>query len=382
MNKKRILIFSTAYFPLIGGAEMAVKEITDRISDCEFVMVSPRFDKKLAKKEQLGNVSVYRVGIGHSTFDKFFFAFLGYRKALKMHKKNNFSVVWSIMASYAGFASLTFKRKTGIPFLLTLQEGDSIEHILKKAKPLKNKFYNIFREADGLQAISKYLLEWGREIGFRHDLAEVIPNGVDVDRFTREYGSNELHEIRQNFGFSDGAIVLVTASRLVKKNDLESAIQSLPLLPNNVCFVICGTGELDRELKNLVKALGLKNRVKFLGNVDHGELPKVLQASDIFVRPSLSEGLGNAFLEAMACGLPTIGTMVGGIPDFLADGKTGFACEVKSPESVAHNVKKILAMSEDRLSEIRATAGQMVVDKYNWDGISVRMRSIFEKLSV
>lgn len=380
MLKQRILIFSTAYFPFVGGAEVAIKEITDGLEDFEFDMITARMDRKLLKKEKIGNVLVHRIGIGNKTFDKFFLALCGGCIAKNLHKKNAYGALWSMMASYGGFAALSMKKKTGLPFLLTLQEGDPIEYILQKVRFVRSLFNQIFTSADGLQAISVYLLKWGEEMGFKGKVKEVVPNGVDVKRFTKKYSEEEILELRKNFGFEQNAQILVTASRLVIKNGVEDVIRSLPLLPHNVCFVICGVGELEPSLKNLVQELKLENRVRFLGNVSHDNLPKILKASDVFIRASLTEGLGNSFLEAMAAGLPTVGTPVGGIPDFLVDGETGFFCEVKKPESIAHTILKIFKLTSEQKEIIHKNAMKKIEEKYNWVFIRERMKHIFETI--
>jgi len=284
------------------------------------------------------------------------------------------------MASYCGFSARKFKKKTNVPFLLTLQEGDPIDYILHKVRFVKKQFKEIFLLADGLQAISTYLFDWGKDMGFVGAVAEVVPNGVDVARFTKKYTDEELVAVRKSFGFSDNVFLLVTASRLVVKNDVESVIKALPLLAKDVCFVICGTGDLDERLAGLAKELGVFDRVKFLGNQSHEELPKILHASDAFVRPSITEGLGNAFLEAMAVGLPTIGTRVGGIPDFLEDGKTGFFCEVQNPQSIADTIVRIQHLSAEEKKHIHNSAMEVIAERYNWEYISGRMKHIFTSL--
>ena len=101
--------------------------------------------------------------------------------------------------------------------------------------------------------------------------------------------------------------------------------------------------------------------------------------ADVFVRPSLSEGLGNVFLEAMAAGLPIIGTPVGGILDFLKDGETGLFCRIKNPKSIAEKIKEIL--SDDRLREKLIQNGQKLAEeKYSWDIIARQMEKIFKKI--
>jgi glycosyltransferase involved in cell wall biosynthesis len=378
--KKKILIFSTAYHPFIGGAEVAMKEITDRIDQYDFFMVTALMDRKLKRIERVGNITVHRIGIGVPFFDKLYLALFGHKYGITLHKEQRFDVVWSLMASYCGFAALKFKEKTDVKFLLTLQEGDPIEYILKRVRFVKKRFQNIFKKSDGLQAISMYLMSWGKNMGFAGDVGEVVPNGVDVARFTKKYSEEELFEFRKSFGFEDDAVILVTASRLVKKNGVEDVIRSLALLPEKVCFVVCGTGDLEEHLKQVAKDIGVEKRVLFAGNKSHDELPKILHASDMFIRPSLTEGLGNAFLEAMAVGLPTIGTLVGGIPDFLEDGKTGFACDVESSESIAKVVEKIMKLSVDEKNKIHENAMKIIEGRYNWEYIVGRMKWMFGEL--
>ena len=162
MGKKRILIFSTAYFPLIGGAEIAVKEITDRIEDCEFVMIASKLDKKLPREEKLHNLYIHRIGKGNN-WDKFRLIFSGPKYAKSLGK---FDIVWSIMASFGGFAGLRYKKQNKkVPFLLTLQEGDSKYHIYKRVWFIWPYFKQIFKMADRIQAISKYLGDWACDMG-------------------------------------------------------------------------------------------------------------------------------------------------------------------------------------------------------------------------
>lgn len=120
---KRVLIFSTAYLPLVGGAEFAVKEITDRLGgEFEFVMLTARLDAKLPEIERIGNIEVHRIGEDNH-WDKYRLVKVGWQEARKLGR---FDLVWAIMASYGGFAALRYKKRNpAVPFLLTLQEGDS-----------------------------------------------------------------------------------------------------------------------------------------------------------------------------------------------------------------------------------------------------------------
>jgi glycosyltransferase involved in cell wall biosynthesis len=358
MNPKRILIFSLAYHPVVGGAEIAVKEITDRTTNIGFDMITMRFDPSHKFEEQIGNVHVYRIAGSKSLFP-----FRAYLFAKKLHLKNQYSATWSIMANWAGFSALFFKMKfPNVKFILTLQEGDPIEYIKKKVRLVYPIFKNIFQKADTVQAISNFLGHWSKDMGFRGQV-EVIPNGVDIMKFE----NHAVKEIRNE-------TVLITTSRLVEKNGVGDIIESLEYLPESVSLKILGVGQLESSLKSKVKKLNLENRVDFVGFVNQDNIPKYLHDADIFIRPSLSEGMGNSFIEAMAAGLPVIATNVGGIPDFLTDGVTGLFVGVHNPKDIASKIERLISDPNLR-TRLISNSKKMVNERYDWDLIAGEMKS-------
>lgn len=388
-NNPRILIFSLAYFPeLVGGAEVAVKELTDRLPDLEFSMVTIR-GPHVKKEERVGNVHVYRVGprCGTGILGKIFFQcskyaypFLAYKKAQSLHANNQFNTIWSIMANHAGFAARLFKKKNPeVRFVLTLQEGDPIPYIKKKVRFVRRAFQDIFARADCVTAISHYLMQFARDMGYTKE-GTVIGNGVAIAHFSKPLTPELRSTLRSRIGIQSHEKVLVTASRLVVKNGIADVIDALALLPEDYVFVVIGIGGLEASLRAQVAELQLTHRVHFLGYVSHHDLPQYLHASDIFIRPSLSEGLGNAFLEAMAAGIPVIATPVGGIPDFLKEKETGIFCEVHNPESICRAV----SMLEDETlrDHVIVQAKHMVADRYDWDVLAGRMRAVLSETSV
>lgn len=373
---KKVLIFSTAYYPFVGGAEVAVKEITDRLSGIEFHMVTARMDKRLPQQEKIGNVTVFRAGMGYPMIDKVFFAFFGQYLASKLNKQNNYNCIWAIMASYAGLAASKFKKnKPDIPFLLTLQEGDSQEHIQQKTKYIKKQFGNIFKRADRIQCISNYLADWAKRMGAQCPI-EVIPNGVDLKVFSQTFTSANLKKLEQELDKQPEDKFLIHTGRLTHKNGLEYLIKSLTYLSEDVKLLLIGDGEDKSILEKIIQERGLENRVKFISFLKQGELVKYLKVSDIFIRPSLSEGLGNSFLEAMVAKIPVIATPVGGIPDFLIDKETGLFCQVEDPESIAEKVKFFFGNSDFK-DRIVKQAYKMVTKKYDWDIIAKEMEEKF-----
>jgi glycosyltransferase involved in cell wall biosynthesis len=133
-------------------------------------------------------------------------------------------------------------------------------------------------------------------------------------------------------------------------------------------------------LRALARGLKVESRVQFLGQIGHADLPKYLAVSDIFIRPSLSEGMGNSFVEAMAVKLPVIATQEGGIADFLFDPElnpekesTGRAVKARDPKGIARAAK--LYMSEKEMTEkIVENAEKLAREKYDWDLIAKDMK--------
>lgn len=409
LSKKRILIFSLVYYPnFIGGAEVAIKEITDRLVDSfEFDMITLRFDAHLPKVEKVGNVTVYRVGWtgGRSLFvspdslpkilhlNKYAMMFTALWQAMKLQRKRGYNTIWSIMATYNSFAALFFKLlNPKVKFLLTLQEGDPIPFIKRRARPLWPLFKMIFTRADTIQAISTYLADFGIEMGAKCPVV-VVPNAVDIKHFTREYSNEDIQELRNSLFKKEvcppsaepasddrrGDILLITTSRLVSKNAVGDIINALPHLPSNIKLVIAGRGYQEESLRRLAKILGVVDRVQFVGWLPHSEMPKYLKASDIFIRVPISEGFGNSYVEAMACGLPCVATSVGGILDFLKDRETGMYAEARNPVSVAKSIME-LVRNPELVSKIKRQSFEMVKEKYDWPIIAEEMKKVFDNI--
>lgn len=367
----RVLLFSTAYLPHIGGAELAIREITSRLPEIEFDLITAKLKKGLKDFERIDNVNIYRIGAGNKFLDKPLLPNLGFLKALKLHRKKHYDLIHGLMASYGSAAAYLFKTlNKKIPFILTLQEGD-----LGRNSPF-DRFWQrrIIKKADFITVISNYLFEFAKNYNKKAQVF-VVPNGVDLNKFKVE--SEKLKVKGRN------SKTIVTVSRLVPKNGIDILIKAFPILntkysiPNTNLLVI-GDGPDRKKLERLSEKLGLKNKVKFLGELEPDKVPEYLSEADVFVRPSRSEGLGSAFLEAMAAEIPVIATPVGGIPDLIKDRKTGLFCEKENPEDLAEKINEIL--TDLNLSQtIISNAQKLVNEKYSWDVISKEMGKIYAK---
>ncbi len=392
---KKVLIFSLDYYPgEVGGAEVAIKEITDRISptEIEFHLLTLHYDKAMAREEQIGNVQVHRIGFGWKNptiadrrkfplhLNKHLYQFTAALKALRLHQRYRFDGIWAMMAHSCGIPAGIFKWfHPEVRYLLTLQEGDPPEHIERLAKPVWPLFRRGFTSADVIQPISTFLGKWAKRLGFRGEPI-LVPNAVNIAHFAAPVSDEAIAAMRIALGKKSGDVFLVTTSRMVHKNALDDVIRALPALPPHVHFLIYGGGPDKEKLEVLATELGVGERTHFKGLISHSEMPTMLRACDIFIRPSRSEGMGNSFVEAMAARLPVVATQEGGIADFLFDAKrnlgvlpTGFAVDKDSPEQIAAAVQRILV---DQVAT-RQTVGNafaMVVEKYDWEQIARAMR--------
>jgi glycosyltransferase involved in cell wall biosynthesis len=397
---RRILIFSTAYLPLIGGAELAIKETTERLGDdFSFDLICARIKKELPAEEQIGNVKVRRLGRGWGKIDKFLLPWRGFKLAKQLYDNKKHDLVWAIMASFGGLAALFFKEQfPAVPYVLTLQEGDTPAHIYSRAQWLGPYYSKMFKKANFITAISRYLKDYALKNGANCPM-KIVPNGVDSEKFSPCGGSPEGRKVinqnlKSKLNIKENEKIIITISRLVEKNGIGDLIEAINLLKTTnyqlpTKLLIIGSGPLEKSLKLKVKNFrlsiehpkseSLQDRVLFLGNIPNDEVPKYLGIADVFVRPSLSEGLGNSFLEAMAAGVPIIGTPVGGIPDFLINGETGLFCKVKNPASIAQKITQILD-DEILRQKIIVNGKKVVQEKYDWTNIAEKMRNIFNKL--
>lgn len=376
---KRVLIFSLAYYPHVGGAEVAIKEITDRLPDIEFHMLTLNFGGE-PHEEKIGNVIVHRIGNSASYLSKILFIPRAARAARAMHAALHFDSFWAMMSYMVLPIALMRLRGVRVPYLLTLQDGDPFSQVFNRwfILPFRPLLSYGFRNATLVSTISTYLSGWARQLGYGGEIA-LVPNGANIAHFSQPVKApDELSR-------KSDQIWLVSTSRLVTKNALDDVIRALVSLPPNVHFYNYGFGPDKDKLTSLAQHLKVSERTHLLPHPGLDVLPGYLQACDIFVRPSRSEGMGVSFIEAMAAGLPVIATQEGGIADFLFDAKrnpdkptTGWAVDADSPEQIAEAVKDIIA-NPAQVVRVRANASTLAKEKYDWDLIARQMRAVFDQ---
>ena len=392
-QKSNIAVFSYAYDPFESGAEIAAREIIYRLSGFYFKILTARLDFHWSIRESNDNSEIIRLGRGRKgsfygrILEKSLYVFRAWREAEKCHQEERFEAIWAIMASYGGVAALFFKlHHPTIPFLLTIQEGDSESHLKFGKLGLVGLWgRRIIKSADAVQVISSYLKnliqKWAK------GPIEIIPNGVDREFWNTWYSGLELKAIREQLGIKDNYVV-ITVSRLVYKNGVDILIRAIGKFKErrlNIKLLVIGGGPEQRRLEKIARRLKLDQNVIFLGQIPHQDLPLYFRIADVFARPSRSEGLGSAFLEAMAAGVPVVGTRVGGITDFSVDPEdnlvlaNGKYVASEDSDSIALAIGDLIDNPSLRELLVK-NAKRLVSEQYDWDKIARLFKNLFDRL--
>ncbi len=208
------------------------------------------------------------------------------------------------------------------------------------------------QSANGLLAVSEALKADMVRIGMPEERITVHYTGVDLDRFTVQ----DRASVKANRGVSGPLLVSVGA--LIPRKGQSLVIDALPHLPD-AKLVLIGEGEDRARLSQQAGALGVADRVTFTGNLPHEEISAWLSAADVMALPSASEGLANAWVEALACGTPIVITNAGGAREVLVDESAGHIVE-RTAEGVLAGLQSVLAAPPSR------AACRQIAERFTW----------------
>lgn len=226
----------------------------------------------------------------------------------------------------------------GVPVIITSVHGNYRKD-LRPERRIANKILS--RITDKIIAVSESIK---RDI-VKHDKIDpskilVIYNGIDISKFAP---SEKFENIREKLLINADDIVIGFVGRLVPAKGLEYLIEVISYLKEefkNIKLLIVGEGSLLGNLKDKARENGIHDRVIFTGQ--RRDVPDILHCMDIFVIPSIAEGIPNALLEAMAMGKPIIATKVGGIPEIIEDGFNGLLVPPRDSGVLAAAIKTLI----------------------------------------
>jgi glycosyltransferase involved in cell wall biosynthesis len=290
----------------------------------------------------------------------------GARGVLRSLSSVDFILAHAHSAAYLGTRGL------GIPFGFFVH-GD----IFARPKGTYDKrltaFYRwvaprAYASADVVFVLAPYLEETARTHGARN--VEVIPNGIDL----HDLGLDGPPETRPR----SGPLRMLTVGRLSVEKGVEHLLAACRLLGLDVDYelTIAGTGPLDADLRNAAEDLP---RVRFVGAVPRVSLGPLYRDHDLFVTPTLNEAFALVALEALACGLPVIGTAIDALRAVVTDGGNGLLVGPADPRALADAIARVARDETLRLS-LAANAHGSVLPRYGWGAIGDEIAGIISRM--
>lgn len=318
------------------------------------------------------------------------------KKFLELERVNNFDIICSMSVI---IPKELIKAKREIP-VIVISEGTGIMMLLSEIKQTfshRNGFKNLnktilsfvyhyffqellLKEYDAVIAVSnevaKSTLRW-----YFVDKRKVyiVYNGVETDLFRPD--QEQRKNTRKTLAILNEEKVLLFFGFVTKQKGLHLLIKALPtILKNNkyVKLMIVGEGEYLDEARLMLKQSGLGNCAIFTGHIPHKDASHYINASDIFVMPTLrQEGLPFALIEAMACQKPVIASRIGGIPSVIDDGINGLLISPGDVSELAENVIFLLN-NKDSSNKLAKKARKKVIQKFSLENMTEGTIKVFE----
>ncbi|MCZ6878530.1 MAG: N-acetyl-alpha-D-glucosaminyl L-malate synthase BshA, partial [Acidobacteria bacterium] len=243
---------------------------------------------------------------------------------------------------------------------------------------LDSSFYQVIKfnieQSDGVTAVSEYLQKRTvEEFAIRREI-RVIHNFVDTRRYDRD--SNDC--TREHFA-PQGEKILMHASNFRPVKRVTDVVRIFARIREQIPVKLLLVGEGPERLfvQQLVKELKLSQDVSFLGEQD--DIGQLLSCTDLFLLPSEQESFGLVALEAMSCGVPVIGTSIGGLPEVVVDGETGFLLPVGDVSGMAKKALELLSQAE-RYAAFQKRARERVASSFDSQLIIPQYEAFYEEV--
>ncbi|RST73645.1 N-acetyl-alpha-D-glucosaminyl L-malate synthase BshA [Siminovitchia acidinfaciens] len=230
-------------------------------------------------------------------------------------------------------------------------------------------------KSDCVTAVSHALAEQTKELVAPEKLIEVIHNFIDG----RIYQKVNIDGLKEGYDIANDEKVIIHVSNFRKVKRVRDVVTAFSKIASKVKakLLLVGDGPEMTEICDLVEDLSLSEKVLFLGRQDH--LEELYSMSDLMLLLSEKESFGLVALEAMACGVPCIGTRVGGIPEVIEDGYNGFLCELGDTDDIAEKAL-ILLQNEELLERFSQQALSVPGERFEADMIVSKYEDLYETL--
>jgi len=375
----RLLVLTYEFPPLGGGAGNAAAELVRALADRErmevTVVTSSLGPFRVSKGEFTPNSTIYYLPVGKETGNIHYqtnaeLMRYGIRchRFLREHlRERSYDFCHAVMTVPAGVNAWLIRKKT--PYLISLQ-GSDVPGYADRYKLLyaflTPVIHRIWKDAAGVVANSRDLRRLALR-GAPKQPIDVIPNGIDRTLFSHR---------GERFP-DDGKLHVVCVGRLIGRKGVWELVKGMPQVIEkipNAHLDLVGDGPLEEPLRRWVGEAGIADHVTLHGLIDRKDLPKHLRSASLFALPSHNEGMSNALLEGIACGLPIVVTDTGGTKELL-DGN-GLLTPKRDLAALASAIVVILRNEERRRQMVEASL--RVADLYSWQKLAADYLRLYD----
>ena len=357
------------YYPLVGGAQQQLRQLIPLLAAAGIrVTVLTRHQPGLLLSEHLDGSEIVRIPVSGSRISVSLRFTRGCLRWIRRHKPD-------IIHAYSFLSPLTIgviaKHRWQIPLVVKVLRGG----VLGDTQRLRRRFLFAQRLAIYKRTVD-YFVEISQEIQQELDALGIgetkrlfIPNGVDVSRFKPAL---DKRGVRQKLNLPANTLIAIYAGRLAREKQIDRLLEVWRAFPE-VTLLILGEGPEEKKLRAIAGP-----NVDFRGRQE--DVKPFLQAADIFILPSTTEGLSNALLEGMATGLAPVATNVGGAPDIIEHGVTGLLVSKDRPEDLANTLDQVIQDSDLR-RRLGSAARAVMVNAYSLQQIATRYVKLYRSLA-
>lgn len=298
------------------------------------------------------------------------------KRILDRYQSNLIHYHWTIPQ---GLPAILLQNQFGCPAIASIHGSDLFSMQNPALKKLNSQ---IIRKSAICTANSSATARMAKVLSRRDDI-QTIPMGVDMDQFA----GLRLRASKSQDTLEKGPCLLYVG-RLIRWKGVDYLLRAFArfaLRHPNAHLIIVGMGEEAANLKALATSLKISAMVDFKGFVAHTELPSLYRQADIFILPSIidqtgeTEGLGTVLLEAMAAGVPVIGSRVGGIPDIITDNVSGLLFTPKNDLELADCILRLWDDPELR-DRLTINALTRLSDSFSWPAVADHFEALYQRL--
>jgi glycosyltransferase involved in cell wall biosynthesis len=347
MTQLGVRMINIDFWPLLGGAQMHTLRLARYLSQHGVdVQVITRHHPGLPLKENIDGVSVYRTPIWHPSKPIASLSFTFHALRWLRSTRQDYQVIHSHEMLSPMTIGLAASQFGGAHLVINPHRGGYLGDVYKlvNRRPITGNMRLRWaqRRGDAFVAVSREIASELEAVGIPKDKIWPIPYILDTDHF-RPAEAAARAELRSQLGMQDGFWACY-AGRLVPEKGLNVLLKAWEMVARcnpEARLVIVGDGDQRSHLEELSEIRGIEGRVRFTGAV--ADTVHYLQASDVYVQPSFTEGLPISVLEAMGCSLPVIATGVGGVTDLLSNGANGLIIPPHDPDVLSDCLLEMLS---------------------------------------